>query len=361
MSGSTIFDHNGDVFVDKGYCDGHTEAYEAGDAADAKAQGANIFGVTFRRDGLYNQGSDAPGANKDGKYYSGSNSNIYWKDSSLAVYDAVIADINLAALHGRLRFDSNCGQFGAQNQPYADFCDPTVIFGRAGRNCWTHAPTRADYIAAIAFLVDRYCNPASPQYAEWMTSIEQMVEPRPFWKFPVSPDDKFTAADIRAFYDECDAAMKPAYPNLLYLRGGGEYVTNKIDQAWQAGLTQTALTANIFAFTNVGDNAAIIANWESRFNVVKSVRAARNIPVIISAFGTETGPTGGDPARDVFLGQTSRLKADGTVGALVWERKVAANNQNGYQAFYMTGDFDGVHTFVKKTERYDDITDWMTP
>ena len=262
-----------------------------GDGAAAVAQGATGVRIKVEWWGLWDTSNED---NRD----DNSPQTGYINPVNLAILDAAMAEAAEAGLWINLFIESRCGQDGLQTefgQPQPPYCDPYNEYPD-GHNFWTDLSARQKFIETWQFLAARYAS--NPRFV----ILEPLVEPNP---------TNYTAADIRAFYAEVTAAVRPVCPGLIYLVGARKYEANSIGEALVPGATDIAYTADLFP-NITGNLATDEAEWSSRLANCTAFATANNVPF----FCQQVGVTNTD---DPTYAMTAYMLAALNAAEVPWE------------------------------------------
>ncbi|HEX7688220.1 MAG TPA: cellulase family glycosylhydrolase, partial [Burkholderiaceae bacterium] len=298
LDGATIRDPTGAAITLRGINEGTWGEMQPQDAGIIAANGANVVRMLIRWWGLYG-GSDVESRDD-------ADPGHFLPDHVAALLQQVQRCID-AGLWVVVAIDSNCGQNGLQDAPTAAYCDPAGAFP-AGHNFWTDLTQRALFQDAWVYLAGLLKD--MPNIAMY----ELLPE-------PLGHHDASWAPEVSAFYQQLMAAIESdagdtRTPFLVGARNG--YDIRACDEAYIADphwADRVVYTGDLFAHTDAGTPAQVLADLQSRFDALVAMRDARAVPVFVQQFGVRTGD---DPDETILSGGLAMMDAAG-VGYTGWQ------------------------------------------
>lgn len=320
ISGTTIYDRSGNVFIPKGTVVGHTELERTGDAADDLAMGANVRRIPIRwwTDDTTGFQTDAESDANPGHLDP-----TYW-----ARVSAQIDEAHSLGMMVHVYFDSNCGQ-GVGTGGVCDLGAGVVDFAS---NTTESNAKKAKYLEMIEYVVT--------QKLGKIDSMEGLVEPA----------GNFTQTSYWDFAEEVMDAVQAIDPDMIFMWGGHpNYQAVDIGDSLRPGWNDTGspykdhLIATCDILSNLATNSSQLLDRLN--NYIIPARTSLNAPVVIQQVGTRTD----EDADDAFLGAVLTLLDDNAIGYMVWERRSVFGTSYGWT--YLSDTADANSALVEKTSR----------
>jgi hypothetical protein len=308
LQGSQMIGPNGSPVILRGFNWGAWGTPQQQDAADNKAQGANVVRLPLRWWGVYSSPdidsrSDSSPGHIDPDHLKKLDQEIQW--------------ITSQGLWVVLMMDSDCGQNGTQDAEMQKYCDPQNQYASTGHNFWSDPSVRQKYKEAWQFLAERYRN--QPLIAMY----EILPEPNP---------NQASQEQVTEFYKEIINAITPIDNRTPFLIGASpKYNINSAGDAFlpePVYANKIVYTGNLFVHTGQ-DQATNIKNLSKRLQGLTDLRDQKQVPIFIQQTGSKSGE---DPDM-TYLNAVLSLLNQNQVPWTLWQYRDHAS-ANGYGMYY---------------------------
>lgn len=294
ISGTNILDTSGQPFIPRGTVLGHGELDRTGDAAEARAMGANVRRIPLARWWT----DDTTGFQTDAENDAapGYMDPTYW---ARVVGSATRAKAQGMMVHGF--YDTNCGQ-GVGTGAVCKL-DGVNVVDFASNTTESNAK-KAKYIAMILWTVG--------QLGTLLDSIEILVEPAGNW----------TQTSYWDFLEQVMTAVLAIAPHMLFVIGAyPNYQATSIGNSIRPGWTDIGspyrnhVIATCNGLTNLASNP--VNRVDRVNNYIVPARTALGVPVLLQQMGTRTDDDPTDEHLDAFM----TLLDQNDLGYMAWEER----------------------------------------
>lgn len=315
ISGSELIAPDGTPIILRGPGQGTWGENYAQDAIDIAATGANSVRTVFRWWGKYAQaGTDSRTENV---------ADDFLNQSNLAQLLQEVDWLTAQGLWVIVAFDSNCGQYGAQDTAMEAYCDPEGAYP-GGHNFWTDPEAREFFKTAWRRLARELRN--RPRIAMYE------ILPEPLQGYNSTWDEA-----VKDFYREIADAINledDRTPKLVGPRNA--YEINIASSVYMPERNDIVYTGNMLNPKVVNQDTTAVALG----NLI-ALRDTYNVPIYVQQMGRQTV---NDTNLTAMNGVMSLANAN-RVGYSWWQWHQNTTNPDEYALFYK----DGVGGWVPKT------------